>query len=146
MGATNNSISAVGKLILKYPHIAPPEQFWPLMLSWMPLNNGDGDTLEAQVVHALIVNEIQKNNVHILGNNLANLPQLLNILSGMLLPPVYVGEEEDEDEDANELVTDKTMEKIKQILASFQQSYPNETSQAFSALPEKNQRALQSLK
>ena len=42
-------------MILKYPHIAQPAQFWPLILSWVPLNNGDGDILEAQVVQVVQV-------------------------------------------------------------------------------------------
>ena len=39
--ATNNSISAIAKLILKYPQVATPEKFWPLWMSWLPLNHPD---------------------------------------------------------------------------------------------------------
>ena len=145
--ATNNSISSVGKMILKYPHIAQPAQFWPLVLSWLPLNNGDGDILEAQVVHELIIDQIQENNVHVTGNNFTNLSQLLHIIGGMLLPPEFANEEDEleEGELGNELVTDKTKAKIKAILSSLQQNLPNETTQAFGALPPAKQRVLQSL-
>ena len=133
--ATNNSISAIGKLIQKYPQVAQPEKFWPLWMSWLPLNNPDGDTLEAQVVHKMFIDEVLKNNVHLTGANFKNLTQVMHIVGTARL-----GAKSDDSYDIDESPPrrEKGIESAKHLLKSLSTSFPQDKlQQSFGQLTRK---------
>lgn len=139
--ATNNSISAIAKLILKYPQVATPEKFWPLWMSWLPLNHPDGDTLEAQVVHKMFIDEIMKNNVHLTGPNFANLTKVLHIVGVALLGARH--ESYEIDDKPLPLLGEKGIASAKQLLKSLSSNLPQDKlMQSFGQLNEDVRNAL----
>jgi importin-5 len=149
--ATNNSISAIMKLTRQYPQIAQPQQCWPLVMSWLPLNVRQGDLLEAQVVHKVFVEELAQNNVHLMGQNFANLSQVVAILGGILVGP-NSGDEELEDyyeeyadDDDVELFDEKTKGAMKQLFLSLGQNCGPQLLAIVNQLPPAYQESIKKL-
>ena len=142
--ATNNAISAIGKLIQKYPQVAQPEKFWPLWMSLLPLNDPDGDTLEAQVVHKMFIDEVLKNNVHLTGANFQNLTRVMHIV-GVALLGAKSDDSYDIDDEPLPLLGEKGIESAKHLLKSLSTNFPQDKlQQSFGQLSEEVRKALSS--
>lgn len=85
-GPTENSVSSIGKMLDFYPDIFGDklEELFRVWISWLPL---EFDEVEARACHKHLCSFITRNNPHVLGPNLSNLPQLLNIFATILDSP-----------------------------------------------------------
>uniref|UniRef100_S4RV35 Karyopherin (importin) beta 3 n=1 Tax=Petromyzon marinus TaxID=7757 RepID=S4RV35_PETMA len=78
INATENCISAVGKLLKFRPDCVNTQEFLPLWLSWLPVTE---DKEEAVFCYNYLCDLIESNNPLVLGLNNANLPSILAIIA-----------------------------------------------------------------
>lgn len=79
---TENAICAVSKFILYQPLTdAQLAELVPHWLSWLPLYN---DQLEGKVCHAALMTLVEQNSPHLFGEEFANLPKILEVISWCL--------------------------------------------------------------
>eukprot|EP00735_Rhodelphis_limneticus_P008844 TRINITY_DN2321_c0_g1::TRINITY_DN2321_c0_g1_i1::g.20738::m.20738 TRINITY_DN2321_c0_g1::TRINITY_DN2321_c0_g1_i1::g.20738 ORF type:complete len:1078 (+),score=394.95,sp/Q8BKC5/IPO5_MOUSE/35.22/0.0,HEAT/PF02985.17/3.9e+03,HEAT/PF02985.17/7.7,HEAT/PF02985.17/2.6e+03,HEAT/PF02985.17/4.8e+03,HEAT/PF02985.17/0.24,HEAT/PF02985.17/6e-06,HEAT/PF02985.17/0.067,HEAT/PF02985.17/3.5e+02,HEAT/PF02985.17/1.7,HEAT/PF02985.17/0.053,HEAT/PF02985.17/6e+02,HEAT_2/PF13646.1/1.2e+02,HEAT_2/PF13646.1/14,HEAT_2/PF13646. len=122
--ATDNAISALGKICEYQDGRVDSASLWPTFLNYLPLRH---DVAEARMVHNQLVALVEKNNVKLLGSQNENLPIVLSVFSQIL---------------DTELVDDETVPRIKNLLHQLR-SLPEATLQAlFSRVPEKNRDVL----
>jgi len=96
-----------------------------MWVSWLPL---EYDEVEARACHKHLCSFITRNNPHVFGNNLSNLPQLLNIFATILDSP-------DNEEDI--LIEDKTI--VINILKQMRQQMPEQLTASFHTLEPEGQ-------
>jgi len=75
--ALDNAVAAMLSLAVNMPDQCPAAAF-PLILQKLPLKD---DEEEAKKVHKLLLEQFQKENARLLGDNAANLPKILSILA-----------------------------------------------------------------
>lgn len=91
--ATDCAISAIGKIAAHRPQLGTPS-VWKAWLQLLPLNSLEGDRLEACDVHKMLLEQVEKNNVALIGEGGCNLPQILSIFAIALRGLHYEGEED----------------------------------------------------
>jgi len=122
--ATDNAISAIGKIIYQFPGKAD-QKIVELWLKNLPLLHDD---LEARIMHDLFVTLVENQDVRILGDKSQNLMHVLELLVQMLA----VGEM---------LTTSNTGKRICTLLQSFSRSMGHEAvSAAVTKLTPKQQK------
>eukprot|EP01113_Clastostelium_recurvatum_P002059 TRINITY_DN1085_c0_g1_i2.p1 TRINITY_DN1085_c0_g1~~TRINITY_DN1085_c0_g1_i2.p1 ORF type:complete len:1100 (+),score=314.59 TRINITY_DN1085_c0_g1_i2:117-3416(+) len=79
--ATENAISALGKVIDHHPQMVVLPQLLTSWLTYLPVTE---DKIESKVVYALLCTFIEKHGSILLGNGFANLPKVLSIFGQVL--------------------------------------------------------------
>jgi hypothetical protein len=129
--ATENAISAVGKICRFHPDQVNLEQLLPMWLSWLPLT---ADCMEAKAMHAQLLTYIEAGDPRIIGN----IPALLSAIGGAL-----AGGAVDNVEEAEELVEEATAQKLGQQLKIMQAKCPPAAmAAAWAGLPPLQQAAI----
>jgi hypothetical protein len=143
---TDCGVSAVGSILAHRPETANSE-FWSKWLSWLPLDSAHGDRLEAMDVHKLLLEQIIKNNVLLLGNSNENLPKVLTVLAraarGIPLKNVLDSVNYDEGDDVA-LMHPSDLIQLGTIFQNIVKS--NAGVQLVSALSQEDQQTLNGLK
>jgi len=121
-GPTENSVSSIGKMLDFYPEVFGDRlpQLMTLWVSWLPL---EYDEVEARACHKHLCSFITRNNQHIFGNNLSNIPQLLNIFATILDSP---------DTEEERLIEDKSL--VVNILKQMNVQMPEQLNASFHTL------------
>jgi len=124
--STENAIGSVGKLILYQGKAVDLAIVVPLWLAWLPVKE---DFIEAKITYTKLVNLVESNNPHLLGNGFANLPHLIYIFAEIL---------------GTILIEPELAIRIIAILKHMQTTLPQEIlAKAWSALTPENQQKLQ---
>lgn len=125
--ATANAVSALFKIVQFRSTVAGvnPNELLSIWFNALPVT---GDYLEAQIVHKHFIELVQQNNPVILGQNLANLPQVLRVIANITL---------------SELVDEDTKKVIPVLLKQMQTALPAPVlQQAWGALTEEERKKL----
>jgi len=127
-GPTENAIAAVGKICQYHSNSVDVSKVLPVWLSWLPVTV---DEVESKVTYAQLCSFIESSNPHILGQDYANLPKILDIFSSVL--------------DTNLVDGDLTLRMVN-ILKQMQTSLPAAAQKAVAGLSgEKQQKLLNAL-
>jgi len=79
VAATENAVSALGKLCKRHESIA--QGALPLWLSFLPIQH---DKQEARVVHAMLIELVQASNTALLGASMERLPAIICVFGRIL--------------------------------------------------------------
>jgi hypothetical protein len=109
--ATENAISAVGKIIRFQAAAIDLNQMFPIFLSYLPVTE---DEVEAQVTYANLAIFIEQHAAIVVGNNYQNLPQLLSAMGTAI---------------GTSLVTEETNLKLIEIVKKLAQAVPADVIQ-----------------
>jgi hypothetical protein len=131
--ATENAISAVGKICRFHPEEAGLDTILPMWLSWLPLT---ADLMEAKCMHKQLLTYVEAGDQRICG--VGSIPALLSAIGGALAGGAVENEEE-----AEELVEEVTAQKLGQALQKMQQECPAAVmAAAWQGLPPLQQQAI----
>eukprot|EP00736_Rhodelphis_marinus_P007337 Rmarinus@m.1215 len=100
--ATDNAISALGKICEFQADVVEAGSLWPTWLAYLPCK---GDIIEARIVHAQLVTMVERNNTALLGPNNENLPKIIAVFAEIL---------------ETDLVDDETTTRIKNLFGQMQ--------------------------
>jgi len=82
ISATENAISAVGKIIKFCPSAINPSEVVPMWISWLPIWE-DKDEMDS--VYGLLCDLLESNSPYALGQDASNLPNIVRIIAESLL-------------------------------------------------------------
>lgn len=128
--ATDNAISALGKICqfhrdsIDAPHVVPA---W---LSFLPIK---GDLIEAKIVHEQLCSMVERSDAELLGPNNLYLPKIVSVFAEVLCA-------------GKDLATDQTIARMVNLLRQLQQTLsPSALASTWSSLQPQQQMALQSI-
>lgn len=98
--ATDNAISAIGKMCEFQSDSFDVSQVLPTWLSYLPVK---GDLMEAKLVHQQLCRMVETSDPRLLGTNLENLPKVVSVFVDVLSA-------------GSDYVTDETAERMKWLL------------------------------
>eukprot|EP00850_Spirogloea_muscicola_P020012 SM000205S06219 [mRNA] locus=s205:248959:255137:+ [translate_table: standard] len=128
--ATDNAISALGKLCEHRANCIDASQATSLWLSALPLRD---DLVEARIVHAQLCSMAEASNPHLLGPNNQNLPRIVSVFAEVL-------------GGGSELATEETSVRMITLLRHLQQAMPRDALNAtWARLEPRQQATLQAL-
>lgn len=128
--ATDNAVSALGKICQFHQDSIDTSQVIPAWLSFLPIK---GDLVEAKVVHEQLCSMVERSDTELLGPSNQFLPKIVAIFTEVLCA-------------GKDLVTEQTAGRMVNILRRLQQTLPpSALASAWSALQPQQQLALQSI-
>ncbi|MCO5568487.1 hypothetical protein L7F22_022186 [Adiantum nelumboides] len=128
--ATDNAISALGKICEFQRDGIDAAQVVPAWLSCLPIRN---DLVEAKIVHDQLCSMVERSDPQLLGANNQNLPKVISVFAEVLSA-------------GNDLATEQTVARMVNLLRRIQQTLPPPTfASTWSSLQPQQQAALQSI-
>jgi hypothetical protein len=112
VSATENAISAIGKICVYQAGAVDVSKMLPMWFSWLPVT---ADNIEAKVTYGQLCSFIEGSNPYIIGQNFQNLPRILSIFAEIL---------------DSELVDEALTHRIKVIIGQIRSGVSAETLQA----------------
>jgi len=104
INATENAISAIGKILQYQSTSVDVQSLTNMWLSWLPVTE---DKIESRVTYGLLCHFIETSNAYIFGQNFSNLPKILSIFGEIL---------------ETDLIDETIERRIKSILKQLQSS------------------------
>lgn len=124
--ATDNAISALGKMLMYQAASVNPVEVGPIWLSYLPLTS---DEVEAKAVHSQLTSLVEQSVPWALGDNYKNIPQIVVVFARIL---------------ESEYADEATQQRIVQQLQRIRTEMPQELLQmAWTNLDETNRAKLQ---
>eukprot|EP00249_Psilotum_nudum_P013400 c24308_g1_i1 orf=266-3634(-) len=128
--ATDNAVSALGKICVYQRDGIDASQVVPAWLSCLPIR---GDLVEAKIVHELLCSMVERSDQQLLGLNNQYLPKIIAVFAEVLSA-------------GNDLATDQTIARMVNLLRHLQQTLPPPAlASTWSSLQPQQQAALQSI-
>ncbi|KAI5065336.1 hypothetical protein GOP47_0020031 [Adiantum capillus-veneris] len=128
--ATDNAVSALGKICEFHRDVIDAAQVVPAWLSCLPIRT---DLVEAKVVHEQLCSLMERSDPILLGSNSQYLPKIIAIFAEVI-------------SSGTDLVTTETVARIANILRRIQQTMPAPAlASTWSSLQPQQQAALQSI-
>ncbi|KAI5084377.1 hypothetical protein GOP47_0000546 [Adiantum capillus-veneris] len=128
--ATDNAVSALGKICEFQRDGIDAAQVVPAWLSCLPIRN---DLVEAKIVHEQLCSMVERSDPQLLGANNQNLPKVISVFAEVLSA-------------GNDLATEQTVERMVNLLRRIQQTLPPPAlASTWSSLQPQQQAALQSI-
>jgi hypothetical protein len=132
-GPTENCVSSIGKLLDFYPDVFG-DKISEIFAAWIGMLPLEYDEVEARACHKHLCSFITRNNPHVFGNNLSNLPQLLIIFATIL---------DSSDDPEERLIEDKSL--VINILKQMKLQMGDHFMQAFHTLESELQTVISNL-
>lgn len=128
--ATDNAVSAIGKICQFHRDSIDASQVIPAWLNFLPIK---GDLIEAKVVHEQLCSMVERSDTELLGPSNQFLPKIVAIFTEVLCA-------------GKDLVTAQTAGRMVKLLRQLQQTLPpSALASTWSALQPQQQLALQSI-
>ncbi|GLJ05429.1 hypothetical protein SUGI_0018100 [Cryptomeria japonica] len=128
--ATDNAVSALGKICQFHRDSIDAVQVIPAWLSCLPIK---GDLIEAKIVHEQLCSMVERSDADILGPNNQYLPKIVAVFAEVLCA-------------GKDLATDHTLARMVNLLRQLQQTLsPSALASTWSSLQPQQQLALQSI-
>eukprot|EP00252_Welwitschia_mirabilis_P001402 TRINITY_DN11268_c0_g1_i1.p1 TRINITY_DN11268_c0_g1~~TRINITY_DN11268_c0_g1_i1.p1 ORF type:complete len:1174 (+),score=249.39 TRINITY_DN11268_c0_g1_i1:398-3523(+) len=128
--ATDNAVSALGKICQFHRDCIDAAQVVPAWLSCLPIK---GDVIEAKIVHEQLCGMAERSDADLLGPNNQYLPKIVAVFAEILCA-------------GKELATEQTIARIVSLLRQLQQTLsPSALASTWSSLQPQQQLALQSI-
>ncbi|KAH7296218.1 hypothetical protein KP509_26G014000 [Ceratopteris richardii] len=128
--ATDNAVSALGKICEFQRESIDATQVVPAWLSCLPIRN---DLVEAKIVHDQLCSMVERSDPVVLGANNQNLPQIISIFAEVLIA-------------GNDLASETTVDRVVNFLRRIQQLLPSSAlASTWSSLHPQQQAVLQSV-
>ncbi|KAH7315386.1 hypothetical protein KP509_21G047300 [Ceratopteris richardii] len=128
--ATDNAVSALGKICEFQRDNIDSEQVVPAWLSCLPIRN---DLAVAKLVHAQLCSMVERSDPQVLGADNRNLPKVISVFAEVLIA-------------GNDLASEATVERIVNLVKRMQQtSSPQALLAIWSSLQPEEQTVLQSI-
>uniref|UniRef100_A0A0C9QU83 TSA: Wollemia nobilis Ref_Wollemi_Transcript_9431_3919 transcribed RNA sequence n=1 Tax=Wollemia nobilis TaxID=56998 RepID=A0A0C9QU83_9CONI len=128
--ATDNAISALGKICEHQRDCIDASQVVPAWLSCLPIKN---DLIEAKVLHELLCSMVERSDPQLLGPGNQYLPKIISVFAEILCAGA-------------DLASEDTISKIVRLLRQLQQTMPPPAlASTWSSLQPQQQAALQSI-
>ncbi|KAH7435426.1 hypothetical protein KP509_06G064500 [Ceratopteris richardii] len=128
--ATDNAVSALGKICEFHRDVIDATQVVPAWLSCLPIR---ADLVEAKVVHEQLCSLMERSDPILLGSNSQYLPKIIAVFAEVV-------------SSGNDLATSETIGRIANILRHIQQTMPAPAlASTWSSLQPQQQAALQSI-
>lgn len=128
--ATDNAVSALGKICQFHRDSIDAAQVIPAWLSCLPIK---GDLIEAKIVHEQLCSMVERSDAEILGPNNQYLPKIVSVFAEVLCA-------------GKDLGTDHTIARMVNLLRQLQQTLsPSALASTWSSLQPQQQLALQTI-
>ncbi|KAH9326987.1 hypothetical protein KI387_007165 [Taxus chinensis] len=128
--ATDNAVSALGKICQFHRDSIDAVQVIPAWLSCLPIK---GDLIEAKIVHELLCSMVERSDAELLGPNNQYLPKIVAVFAEVLCA-------------GKDLATEQTIARMVNLLRQLQQTLsPSALASTWSSLQPQQQLALQSI-
>ncbi|KAH7372426.1 hypothetical protein KP509_17G003600 [Ceratopteris richardii] len=128
--ATDNAVSALGKICEFHRDVIDATQVMPAWLSCLPIR---ADLVEAKIVHEQLCSLMERSDPILLGSNGQYLPKIIAVFAEVI-------------SSGNDLATSETISRIANILRHIQQTMPAPAlASTWSSLQPQQQAALQSI-
>eukprot|EP00898_Chlorokybus_atmophyticus_P005983 jgi/Chlat1/6386/Chrsp44S05759 len=125
--ATDNAVSAVGKICQYQRDATDVSKVIPAWLAYLPLR---GDKVEAQLVHEQLTSMVEQQDAQLLGPSMQHLPRIVSIFAEVLAA-------------GTELASDKVVARMVALLRQLQQTLPPDAmAAAWSSLSQQQQATL----